>query len=113
MSSDSNKGWISRGSEHYGVGITDAPPLKAQRRGRALAFNRGLTLIIPAWPVIDLLTVGESRQMIAVVEKIRTALLTTGDIYLLSISACSSSLPGQFYKGREAVRGTRWGLCPI
>lgn len=108
MSSDSYKGWISRGSEHYGVGITDAPPLKAQRRGQALAFDRALTLIIPAWPVIDLLTVGESRQMIAVVEKIRTALLTTGDIYLLSTFRLPPKQGGVLFGLYSRQDNTRW-----
>lgn len=74
--SDSSKGLDFRGSEHYGVGITDAPPLKALRGEAGLSILTGSAVIIPVWPVIgNLLTVGESRQMIAVVEKIRTALL--------------------------------------
>ena len=79
-----------------------------QRRGRALAFNRGLTLIIPAWPVIDLLTVGESRQMIAVVEKIRTALLTTGDIYLLSTFRLPPKQGGVLFGLYSRHDNTRW-----
>lgn len=90
------------------MGITDAPPLKAHRRGQALAFDRALTLIIPAWPVIDLLTVGESRQMIAVVEKIRTALLTTGDIYLLSTFRLPPKQGGVLFGLYSRQDNTRW-----
>lgn len=41
----------------------------------------------------------------------KTLLLHFPQVFLLS--ACSSSLAGQFYKGREAARGTHWVFCPI
>lgn len=84
-----------------------APPLKAQRE-QALAFDRGLTLIISAWSVIDLLTLGESRQMVAVAEKIRTALLTAGDIYLLSTFRLPPKQGGVLFGLYSRQDNTRW-----
>lgn len=88
--------------------IKDAPPLKAQQGGQALVFNPLLTLITSAWPVIDLLTVGESRQMVAVAEKIRTALLTAGDIYLLSTFRLPPKQGGVLFGLYSRQDNTRW-----
>ncbi|XP_057400039.1 thrombospondin-3 isoform X3 [Balaenoptera acutorostrata] len=58
--------------------------------------------------VIDLLTVGESRQMVAVVEKIRTALLTAGDIYLLSTFRLPPKQGGVLFGLYSRQDNTRW-----
>nr|XP_017821822.1 thrombospondin-3 isoform X10 [Callithrix jacchus] len=58
--------------------------------------------------VIDLLTVGESRQMVAVAEKIRTALLTAGDIYLLSTFRLPPKQGGVLFGLYSRQDNTRW-----
>uniref|UniRef100_A0ABI7WZF1 Thrombospondin 3 n=1 Tax=Felis catus TaxID=9685 RepID=A0ABI7WZF1_FELCA len=58
--------------------------------------------------VIDLLTVGESRQMTAVAEKIRTALLTAGDIYLLSTFRLPPKQGGVLFGLYSRQDNTRW-----
>ncbi|KAM8812164.1 thrombospondin-3 isoform 4-T5 [Rhynchonycteris naso] len=58
--------------------------------------------------VIDLLTVGESRQMIAVAEKIRAALLTAGDIYLLSTFRLPPKQGGVLFGLYSRQDNTRW-----
>ncbi|MBZ3877227.1 Thrombospondin-3, partial [Sciurus carolinensis] len=57
---------------------------------------------------IDLLTVGESRQMVAVTEKIRTALLTVGDIYLLSTFRLPPKQGGVLFGLYSRQDNTRW-----
>lgn len=58
--------------------------------------------------MIDLLTVGESRQMVAVAEKIRTALLTAGDIYLLSTFRLPPKQGGVLFGLYSRQDNTRW-----
>uniref|UniRef100_A0A8C7BMP7 Thrombospondin-3 n=1 Tax=Neovison vison TaxID=452646 RepID=A0A8C7BMP7_NEOVI len=58
--------------------------------------------------VIDLLTVGESRQMTAVAEKIRTALLTAADIYLLSTFRLPPKQGGVLFGLYSRQDNTRW-----
>ncbi|XP_066118013.1 thrombospondin-3 isoform X4 [Saccopteryx bilineata] len=58
--------------------------------------------------VIDLLTVGESRQMVAVAEKIRAALLTAGDIYLLSTFRLPPKQGGVLFGLYSRQDNTRW-----
>lgn len=58
--------------------------------------------------MIDLLTVGESRQMTAVAEKIRTALLTAGDIYLLSTFRLPPKQGGVLFGLYSRQDNTRW-----
>ncbi|XP_006895867.1 PREDICTED: thrombospondin-3 isoform X3 [Elephantulus edwardii] len=58
--------------------------------------------------VIDLLTMGESRQMVAVAEKIRTALLTAGDIYLLSTFRLPPKQGGVLFGLYSRQDNTRW-----
>ncbi|XP_030680192.1 thrombospondin-3 isoform X2 [Nomascus leucogenys] len=58
--------------------------------------------------VIDLLTVGESRQMVAVAEKIRTALLTAGDVYLLSTFRLPPKQGGVLFGLYSRQDNTRW-----
>uniref|UniRef100_A0A8C0PKP1 Thrombospondin-3 n=2 Tax=Canis lupus familiaris TaxID=9615 RepID=A0A8C0PKP1_CANLF len=58
--------------------------------------------------VIDLLTVGESRQMTAVAEKIRAALLTAGDIYLLSTFRLPPKQGGVLFGLYSRQDNTRW-----
>ena len=89
-----------------GLCCRDASPLGAQERGQALTLS--LTLVIPAWPVIDLLTLGESRQTVAVAEKIRTALLTAGDIYLLSTFRLPPKQGGVLFGLYSRQDNTRW-----
>ncbi|KAL6032658.1 hypothetical protein STEG23_025022 [Scotinomys teguina] len=82
---------------------------KPELRG-ALAL---LLLCSYAWAsqdlqVIDLLTLGESRQMVAVAEKIRTALLTAGDIYLLSTFRLPPKQGGVLFGLYSRQDNTRW-----
>ncbi|XP_026645087.1 thrombospondin-3 isoform X6 [Microtus ochrogaster] len=58
--------------------------------------------------VIDLLTLGESRQTVAVAEKIRTALLTAGDIYLLSTFRLPPKQGGVLFGLYSRQDNTRW-----
>ncbi|VTJ53105.1 Hypothetical predicted protein [Marmota monax] len=58
--------------------------------------------------VIDLLTLGESRQMVAVAEKIRTALLSAGDIYLLSTFRLPPKQGGVLFGLYSRQDNTRW-----
>ncbi|XP_047560617.1 thrombospondin-3 isoform X2 [Lutra lutra] len=58
--------------------------------------------------VIDLLTVGESRQMTAVAEKIRAALLTAADIYLLSTFRLPPKQGGVLFGLYSRQDNTRW-----
>ncbi|KAM9686574.1 thrombospondin-3 isoform 9-T9 [Trichechus inunguis] len=58
--------------------------------------------------VIDLLTMGESRQMAAVAEKIRMALLTAGDIYLLSTFRLPPKQGGVLFGLYSRQDNTRW-----
>lgn len=58
--------------------------------------------------MIDLLTLGESRQMVAVAEKIRTALLTAGDIYLLSTFRLPPKQGGVLFGLYSRQDNTRW-----
>ncbi|KAM4861700.1 thrombospondin-3 isoform 3-T4 [Thomomys bottae] len=58
--------------------------------------------------VIDLLTLGESRQMVAVAERIRTALLTAGDIYLLSTFRLPPKQGGVLFGLYSRQDNTRW-----
>ncbi|XP_047285264.1 thrombospondin-3 isoform X8 [Homo sapiens] len=63
---------------------------------------------VSVFPIIDLLTVGESRQMVAVAEKIRTALLTAGDIYLLSTFRLPPKQGGVLFGLYSRQDNTRW-----
>uniref|UniRef100_A0A452S3J5 Thrombospondin-3 n=1 Tax=Ursus americanus TaxID=9643 RepID=A0A452S3J5_URSAM len=82
-------------------------PPQRERAGLGLG-PLSLTLVILAWPVIDLLTVGESRQMTAVAEKIRAALLTAGDIYLLSTFRLPPKQGGVLFGLYSRQDNTRW-----
>lgn len=84
------------------------PRPRAQGKGQAEHLTHSLTLIILPWPVIDLLTVGESRQMTAVAEKIRTALLTAADIYLLSTFRLPPKQGGVLFGLYSRQDNTRW-----
>ncbi|XP_063460781.1 thrombospondin-3 isoform X5 [Pan paniscus] len=79
--------------------ISFAPP------GGGISNLRGA---VSVFPIIDLLTVGESRQMVAVAEKIRTALLTAGDIYLLSTFRLPPKQGGVLFGLYSRQDNTRW-----
>uniref|UniRef100_A0A5F8HFX1 Thrombospondin 3 n=2 Tax=Monodelphis domestica TaxID=13616 RepID=A0A5F8HFX1_MONDO len=67
-----------------------------------------LTLVHSILAVIDLLTMGESRQMVAMAEKIRTALLTAGDVYLLSTFRLPPKQGGVLFGLYSRRDNTRW-----
>lgn len=97
--------WLVAGVEAV---AKDAPPPRAQGKGQALPSDPLTDLDNLARPVIDLLTVGESRQMTAVAEKIRTALLTAGDIYLLSTFRLPPKQGGVLFGLYSRQDNTRW-----
>uniref|UniRef100_A0A5F8H5C2 Thrombospondin 3 n=1 Tax=Monodelphis domestica TaxID=13616 RepID=A0A5F8H5C2_MONDO len=71
-------------------------------------WNQALTLVHSILAVIDLLTMGESRQMVAMAEKIRTALLTAGDVYLLSTFRLPPKQGGVLFGLYSRRDNTRW-----